>query len=222
MALTKVKDGVLNSTKLNGIEAGADVTDATNVGAVLLEGEGIDISGVTISAEEASSSNKGIASFNVDDFVLTSGVARQSNIAARAKNAAAQTITTATVTAIILGAEVFDTDTMHDNSTNNTRLTVNTPGVYTVVAGCIWASAAMPDNVRIVIGIQVNGTTTFVFNELDTNTSGNTKIMNCSLIWDAAVNDFFEAVVFHEKGSSHDLANIGDLNFLSAVRISDE
>lgn len=38
-----------------------------------VEGEGIDLSGSTISCEDASTTNKGIASFNTDDFSVTSG-----------------------------------------------------------------------------------------------------------------------------------------------------
>jgi hypothetical protein len=51
------------------LEAEAGLTDET----VLTAGEGIDLLGATISGEDASTSNKGIASFNSDHFSASSG-----------------------------------------------------------------------------------------------------------------------------------------------------
>lgn len=42
------------------------------------------------------------------------------------------TMATSTATAIAFDVEFYDTDSMHDNVTNNSRLTINTSGVYLV------------------------------------------------------------------------------------------
>ena len=54
------------------------------------------------------------------------------------KTGGTQSISTATATAITFNAESYDTDAFHDNSTNNTRLTVPTgKGGYYLVNGSI-------------------------------------------------------------------------------------
>lgn len=225
MSFTPIKDPLIdsteldaNTTKLAGIETSADVTDAANVGAVLVAGEGVDISGVTISGEDASSTNKGIASFNADDFALTAGVVRKSHITVRARANATLTVATATTTAVPFAAEDFDTDGMHDVSTNNTRLTINTPGVYVLAGTCYWA--ALISGKKLVVGIRLNGTTLIGgWNELDTNVN-DAHFITVACIWDAAVDDYFELVVWQSSGGNHDLTNSGS-NQLAAVRVSD-
>lgn len=55
------------------------------------------------------------------------------NAACRVYNNANQSIANGTVTAIAFNSEAFDTDTMHDNVTNNTRITIKTAGKYLIV-----------------------------------------------------------------------------------------
>ena len=72
----------------------------------------------------------------------------------RVTSAGAQSIGT-TLTAVIFDVESFDTDTMHDNVTNNTRVTFTTTGYYQI-SGSVVTDA----NVAARAQILLNGTTT--------------------------------------------------------------
>lgn len=61
---------------------------------------------------------------------------------------------TPTWVSIAFGAEHFDTDTMHDNATNNTRITITTAGKY-AVGGTVATDASTSIGARI----RLNGTT---------------------------------------------------------------
>ena len=67
-----------------------------------------------------------------------------------------QVIPNATTTAITWDAEVYDTDTMHDNATNNTRITFTTAGTYLITLNAMWGASGTGTR-RIVI--EKNGTT---------------------------------------------------------------
>jgi hypothetical protein len=56
----------------------------------------------------------------------------------RIKHSLAQSINSATETVLAFDGEDFDTDTMHDNSTNNSRITFNTLGAYDLQARVPW------------------------------------------------------------------------------------
>ena len=79
VTLTNLGDATLTATVVNnGIALGTDTTG--NYVAEISAGEGINVSGsgsetatVTISAEDATDSNKGIASFDATDFSVSSG-----------------------------------------------------------------------------------------------------------------------------------------------------
>lgn len=69
-----LEDSVIKSVK---IDSGAEIVATTHL-LSLIGGEGIDVtssigSSITISGEDATSSNKGIASFDATDFTVTSG-----------------------------------------------------------------------------------------------------------------------------------------------------
>lgn len=71
----------------------------------------------------------------------------------RVTASAAQSIGT-TLVAVAFDTEAFDTDTMHDNVTNNTRITFTTAGYYQVT-GTVVTDA----NAASWAGIRLNGTT---------------------------------------------------------------
>lgn len=60
-----------------------------------------------------------------------------------------------TLTAITFNAERYDTNTMHDNVTNNTRITFNTAGVYIVTGHVEWQTSGV--GVR-TLTVYLNGT----------------------------------------------------------------
>ena len=62
--------------------------------------------------------------------------------ACRATASAAQSIANATLTMVSFDTEDFDTDTIHDPTTNNTRLTCKTAGTYLIVGGVTVAANA--------------------------------------------------------------------------------
>lgn len=98
--------------------------------------ERVDTDGTLFSnSDENVPSQKAVKSY-VDNAVKFIGCSVYHN--------AYQTIPTNTSmgTAVILNSGYFDTDGMHDNSTNNSRITFKTAGYYLVVFQTAWASNA--------------------------------------------------------------------------------
>src|SRR4051812_49348432 len=62
--------------------------------------------------------------------------------ACRARKTTAQSLNTATLTTVLFDAERFDTDAIHDNVTNTSRLTCQTAGIYVITADLSFASNA--------------------------------------------------------------------------------
>jgi hypothetical protein len=58
---------------------------------------------------------------------------------ARAYNNADQNSTSGAVLTVALNSELYDTDTIHDNSSNNSRLTCKTAGKYLIIANLTFA-----------------------------------------------------------------------------------
>jgi hypothetical protein len=137
-------------------EGGALTTDATTldfVGAgVVASGTGATktitiagaTSGVTVAEVDGSPSTAGITTlvFPNDAVTIASTTATirevpQGFIGVKAYNVGTQNVANATVVAVALGAEEYDSDGFHDNSTNNSRLTipVGLGGKYLLAGG---------------------------------------------------------------------------------------
>jgi hypothetical protein len=90
-----------------------------------------------------------------------------------------------TFASIAFNTENFDTDTMHDNATNNSRITIKTAGKY-LVGGQANTTANQAFGLRLL----VNGGS--LIGRIFQGNSGATEGANISTIYSFAVNDYIE------------------------------
>ncbi|KKK54194.1 hypothetical protein LCGC14_3087200, partial [marine sediment metagenome] len=125
----------------------------------------------------------------------------------------AQAITTGTWTPITLDSERYDTDTMHDTSSNTERLTATTAGKYIIVANCHFTAEATAG--RRGIRIFLNNTTPIASDlRVAINNASFNDELSISTIYELAATDYVEMEVFHDKGT--------DLNTFIAANSSPE
>lgn len=144
-----------------------------------------------------------------------------SQLRARAKRTTAQAIVTATLTDVGFDAEDFDTGAMHDNSTNNERLTIPTDGagVYLFTANIEWASNATGRR-QLTILHNVDGL--IARTKMVPTTSFDTS-QQASVIYEMAAAEFVTAEVFQDSGGNLDVNPGGLVDAsctLSATRLS--
>lgn len=124
----------------------------------------------------------------------------------RVYHSVAQTITTATTTVLAFNNERFDSDAFHDTVTNNSRLTVPTglAGKYLIWATVEWAPVA--DATMRLIGLQLNvGTQIARVGGPAVNNASFGTTQNVSCVYDLAVGDYVQVIVFHARGSNLDV-----------------
>lgn len=125
---------------------------------------------------------------------------------ARAKHDADQSVNHDTVTTIALNTEVFDTDGMHDNVTNNSRLTAQTAGMYLIGGAIAWntASATGWRQARITMG---TANTLLTFSNEDGSTSYN--VTNVVLTTQALqVGEFVELAAYQNSGGAMNVLSV--------------
>lgn len=116
--------------------------------------------------------------------------------ACKAARTTDQTISNNTNTAIQFNAtDIYDTASLHDTTTNNTRITVATAGLYACVL-----SWTMNTSGTAMIGIfRVNGTTDH--NSIREDTTGTLRQVLTDVI-KLAANDYVEGVIFQLTGGN--------------------
>lgn len=107
-----------------------------------------------------------------------------------------QAIANATATKIALDNELYDTDNYHDNTTNNSRMTVPATGVYLITALLNWAGNAGPDFCWLL----VNNTTTIAFSDL--NSAYTVSVCTLCTIAALTAGDYVELVAYQGTGGS--------------------
>ena len=120
-----------------------------------------------------------------------------------ARRTSSQTLTQNTLTAIQFdGTNVFDTNLMHSDSaatpttppaSNNTRITIKTAGVYQL-NGWGYFAGGSTTGYRI-IGFSKNGTEILTTNPKSGSADNRVQ---ASLLDSAAVNDYYEVVMYHD------------------------
>lgn len=128
--------------------------------------------------------------------------------AVRVFHNANQTITNATDTALAFNSERFDTaggaaSTQHDTVTNNSRLTCRFAGKYLITADVEWGANA--NGIRAA-SLRLNAATIIAKTQILGAGASVRVVCNVSTVYDLAVNDFVEVVVFHDNGGSGTVA----------------
>lgn len=120
------------------------------------------------------------------------------DLSARVYHNVDQSCPTGAWTTLAFNTERFDTDTIHDTVTNNSRLTCKTAGKYLIIALVfIQSNATGERHVKVVH----NGTTSVAYTSTNAGPSMGVIVQAVSL-WDMAVNDYVEVAVFQNSGIS--------------------
>jgi len=124
---------------------------------------------------------------------VTIGAQSDAQPACRVFRSANKSINNTQLIPVDFDIEYFDTDTMHDNVTNNTRVTAKTAGKYLIYGAVEFAAAA--GGIREMTVLRNGG-----FRIIDVNTQGvstDNAELSGSTVFDMAVNDYVEMFVFH-------------------------
>jgi len=188
------------------------VTDATGIPATILDAKG-DI----IAATAADTASRLAVGTNGQVLTADSTAATGLKWAAAAstptavgcyiyKGGSNQAVSNATVTNVTFEAEQFDTNSFHDNVTNNTRITIPSgyAGKYQINGYLLYQGNATGDR---DFYIYVNNTDYYGYNIAKANATA-INLQN-SIILNLAVGDYLEIKTFQDSG--------GNLNLLSGI-----
>ncbi len=130
-----------------------------------------------------------------------------------------QTISNSTSTALSFDQELFDTNTMHDNSTNNSRVTIKRTGYYLINGAIRWETTSSGGYNR-KISIYKNGSEVFTNIILPTTTSAsNAPSQTITAMLLLAVNDYIELYVYQDSGGNLDVSKWSPHTYLEVVRM---
>ncbi len=115
---------------------------------------------------------------------------------ARVYHDADQNISTATTTVLAFNTEKYDTDTIHDNVTNNSRLTCKTAGKYLIVANVAFAGHATGSR---WVTIQFGGAIAMASDRRLAVTTFE-PVLSVSTIYNLGVNEYVEVQVYQDSG----------------------
>jgi hypothetical protein len=145
---------------------------------------------------------------HVDDAITETGAVIPR---ARVNHGSNQSIASTTDTALAFNQERYDTDAIHDNATNNTRLTCKTAGIY-IISGHV-AFAANATGQR-AISIRLGGVDYIATQNNHGPNGADTLTMSVTTQYELAVGDYVELMVYQTSG--------GALNVLAGAKYSPE
>jgi len=135
---------------------------------------------------------------------------------ARVFHSTSQSISHDTLTALSFNSERADTDTIHDNSTNNSRLKATSSGVY-VITGVVDFAA----NATGLRSIHIrHGGSTFIAGQETNAVSGIATRLNVSTVYAMAANEYVELLVYQNSGGSLSIPSTANVSpEFSMIRI---
>lgn len=139
-----------------------------------------------------------------------------SGVGAKAHNTGAQSIPSATWTAVTLASEVWDTDNFHSTASNTSRMTIpaGLGGKYRATAGTAFDAGGTGDR---YIAIRVNGAVLTGGSTVDVRAphASLTADRSGSLDVDVVAGDYVELYVYQDSGGALNVQR----SFLSLMRI---
>lgn len=127
---------------------------------------------------------------------------------ARAYHSANQSINNNTFTALALDSERYDTNTIHDTVTNNSRLTCKTAGKYFITGHISFAANVTGRRVGAII---INNTTYIALQQFQAITvAGSGTILSLSTVYSLAVNDYLELQAYQDSGGALNVVAVGN------------
>jgi hypothetical protein len=177
-----------------GVEDSAGRITATNVEAALAEIAG---------AGRTTETLKGLADLLSTHTAKNAIDGHATMPSCRVYHNTTQSTATGGSTTLAFNSERFDTDTMHDVSTNNSRLTAKTAGKYLIIGSVAWADNATGIRGIAIVkggGSQIAYTmhaapATFCFQTVST-------------IIDMAINEYVELSAYQTSGGALNILNI--------------
>jgi hypothetical protein len=199
----------LEDTVVKTVTTDSGALTPSSHGLSILGGEGIDVThsgtSITVAGEDASTTNKGVASFSTDDFTVTSG-------AVTIKNVNLATQTTGNYIATIAGTE--NEVTVSGSGTENSAVTIGLPD-----------DVSITNNLTVGGNLTVNGTVTAVNTET-TTLNDNIIVLNNNETGTPSQNAGLEvergtsanvSIVWNESSDQWTLTNDGT-NYHEVVR----
>lgn len=125
-----------------------------------------------------------------------------------------QTIPNNTLTSMNYVSEFYDTDTMHSNSSNNTRITFTTAGVYLVQAQLVWEDDEDGDR---YLQIRKNGSSVLAKDARLREARGGFHVgHNLTILADFSGSDYVEVQVQQTSGADSNVLS----TYFAASRVA--
>jgi hypothetical protein len=125
-----------------------------------------------------------------------------------------QSVNNNQVTTVNWGFEDFDSADMHDNASNNSRITVPEDGIYLISAQVNWTAVDLGDRLLV---IYENGNT---FPSLSHSDDGPDNTSGVSGVLSLSAGDFVEVKVFQSSGSTVSISSSAQSQF-SVVKLGE-
>lgn len=153
-------------------------------------------------------------------MVSAGQVIRASDVAVQAcrvGRAATQSIPNTTNTLVAFDTEDFDTNGMHSTTVNNSRITIQTAGIY--VVSFTGQLAGATTYVRTMAMLYLNGANVLANDQRGGFTANVPQRLNLAIVYQFDAGDFIEIQLYQDSGASR-LLEVSDLSpWFAAARI---
>ena len=204
-ACNTLPGATFQAVRLTGQVGATGAPGAPGVGStILVEDEGTPLvtAATTLNFTGAGVTASGAGAVKTVNVTSGGGAAAET---AKAFHSVDQAVANAVPVVLAFNSESFDTDTMHDNAVNNSRMTINTAGKWLFGFNGRWENNSSGNR---WIRLLKNGTTIV---GQDVRNPGTPEWEHCMTfpIQDAIVTDFFEIEVEQDSGVALDMETAG-------------